>query len=141
VTGVSVIIPSRNRSPLLTTALRSVLWQREISLGVIVVDDCSSDDTGAVVTVVDDPRVMLLWHDRPLALSASRNHGAPEARGEWLALIEDDDLWAPNKLSSQLRAAAESGRICVYTGSVTVDDDLRMSQGSPHILRARFWRP
>ena len=59
-TGVSVIIPIRNRSPLLTTALRSVLWQREISLEVIVVDDGSSDDTGAVVTVVDDPRVMLL---------------------------------------------------------------------------------
>jgi glycosyltransferase involved in cell wall biosynthesis len=60
VTGVSVIISFRNRSPLLTTALRSVLWQREVSLEVIVVDDGSSDDTGAVVTVVDDPRAMLV---------------------------------------------------------------------------------
>jgi glycosyltransferase involved in cell wall biosynthesis len=131
VTGVSVIIPTRNRGLLLTTALRSVLWQREVSLEVIVVDDGSNDDTGAVVTAVDDPRVGLLRHDRSQGLSASRNHGAQEAKGEWLAFIDDDDLWAPRKLSGQIQAANASGRTWVYTGCVNVDDGLTILGGDP----------
>jgi glycosyltransferase involved in cell wall biosynthesis len=131
VTSVSVVIPTRDRSALLRQSLRSVLAQSDVSLEVIVVDDGSSDDTGAVVTAVDDLRVVLLRHDRSQGLSASRNHGAQEAKGEWLAFIDDDDLWAPRKLSGQVQAANASGRTWVYTGCVNVDDGLTILGGDP----------
>jgi glycosyltransferase involved in cell wall biosynthesis len=128
---VSVVIPTRNRSALVRQALRSVLAQADVGLEVIVVDDGSSDNTGAVVTGMRDSRVVLLRHDRPRGLSASRNRGAEEAKGEWLAFIDDDDLWSPHKLSRQIQVANATGRDWVYVGVVNVDASLRVLGGRP----------
>jgi glycosyltransferase involved in cell wall biosynthesis len=118
---VSVVIPTRNRSGLLAMTLRSVLRQQDVELEVIVVDEASTDNTPAMLAALDDARVRVLHHDAPQGLSAARNHGAAEARGEWLAFLDDDDLWAPDKLARQLHAAAKSGRDWAYTGSVNID--------------------
>jgi glycosyltransferase involved in cell wall biosynthesis len=131
VTAVSVVIPTRNRSQWLRQGLRSVLAQTDVGLEVIVVDDGSNDDTAAVVTGLSDARVVLLRHDQPRGSSASRNHGAEEAKGEWLAFLDDDDLWAPHKLSRQLQTATATGRIWVYAGCVNVDENLRVLGGRP----------
>jgi glycosyltransferase involved in cell wall biosynthesis len=118
---VSVIVPTRNRSALLNVTLRSVLGQCGIPLEVIIVDEASTDETPAVIAALGDARIRVLRHDVPQGLSAARNHGAAESRGEWLAFIDDDDLWAPEKLARQLQAAREFGRHWVYTGSVNID--------------------
>src|SRR5688572_15134473 len=97
-TSISVIVPTRNRSALLATTLRSVLWQRDVELEVIVVDDASTDDTTAVVSRLADPRVVMVRHSVSAGPSAARNRGASEARGEWLGFVDDDDVWAPDKL-------------------------------------------
>jgi glycosyltransferase involved in cell wall biosynthesis len=115
---VSVIVPTRNRSSLLATTLRSVLRQQNVTFEVLVVDEGSSDDTPTVLAALGDARLRVLRHDRPQGLPAARNHGAAEARGEWLAFIDDDDLWAPDKLTRQLHAARQAGRDWVYTGAV-----------------------
>ena len=117
---VSVVIPTRNRSALLCEALRSVLRQQEVELEVIVVDEASTDDTPTVLSAVNDTRVRVLRHDAPQGLSAARNHGALVARGEWIGFLDDDDLWAPNKVALQLDAAQRAGRPWVYTGSVNI---------------------
>jgi len=145
VTAVSVVIPTRNRRQWLRQGLRSVLAQTEVELEVIVVDDGSNDDTGAVVAGLGDARVVLLRHDRPRGASASRNHGAEEARGEWVAFLDDDDLWAPPKLSCQLQTAKATGRMWVYAGCVNVDANLRVLGGRPppspdHVARLIFRR-
>lgn len=129
--NVSVVIPTHNRSSWLQLTLRSVLWQRQVDLEVIVVDDGSTDDTADVVAGMRDPRVRLIHHGAPRGVSASRNHGAEEANGEWLAFIDDDDLWAPDKLARQLEAARATGRTWVYTGSVNIDESLRAISGVP----------
>src|SRR5918993_498800 len=118
--SVSVVVPTRNRSRLLASTLRSVLVQRGVELEVIVVDEGSTDNTPEMLAALDDPRVRVLRHDVPRGLSAARNRGADEARGEWVAFVDDDDLWAPEKLVSQLDAARAMARDWAYTGSVTI---------------------
>jgi glycosyltransferase involved in cell wall biosynthesis len=128
---VSVVIPTRNRSRLLALTLHSVRWQHGVDLEVVVVDDGSTDDTAPIVAALADPRIRLVRHASPQGVSAARNRGVAEAGGAWVAFLDDDDLWAPDKLTSQLQAAHQSGRAWVYTGDVTVDERLRVVDGAP----------
>jgi glycosyltransferase involved in cell wall biosynthesis len=128
---VSVVVPTRDRSRLLALTLRSVLWQRGVDFEVVVVDDGSADDTAEVVAALADPRLRLVRHDSPQGVSAARNRGIAEASGTWVAFLDDDDLWAPDKLARQLQAAHRSGRAWVYTGGVNVDRHLRVLEGGP----------
>src|SRR5215208_5234996 len=106
---VSVVVPTRNRSALLSRTLRSALRQERVDFEVIVVDDASDDETPALLSALDDHRVRVLRHETLRGLSSSRNHGAEHARAEWLAFLDDDDLWAPDKLFRQVSAAKERG--------------------------------
>jgi glycosyltransferase involved in cell wall biosynthesis len=126
---ITVVIPTRNRSTLLRKALRSVLWQRNVTLEVIVVDDASIDDTPSMVEGLGESRIRLIRHDQPSGVSATRNDGAREASGAWLGFLDDDDVWAPEKLAHQITAAESSGRSWVYAGWVTIDDHLRVLTG------------
>jgi glycosyltransferase involved in cell wall biosynthesis len=130
---VSVVIPTHNRRDLLKLALHTALWQQDVNLEVIVVDDGSTDDTATVVAGVEDPRVRLIRHEESQGVSAARNRGIAEARGEWIAFLDDDDLWAPDKLSSQLEAARSGHAIWAYVGSVNIDGSQRVHGGSPPI--------
>jgi glycosyltransferase involved in cell wall biosynthesis len=129
--NVSVVIPTHDRSSWLRLTLRSVLRQRNVDLEVFVVDDGSTDATADVVARMREPRVRFVHHDHPRGVSASRNHGAELARGEWVAFIDDDDLWAPDKLARQLSAARATSRTWVYAGSVAIDESLRVFSGAP----------
>ena len=128
---VSVVVPTHNRSDLLSVTLRSVLRQRDVDLEVIVVDEASTDDTTAMLGRLADSRVRTIRHETPRGVSTARNRGAREARGEWVAFIDDDDLWAPDKLARQLHAAQETGRDWAYVGSVNITDGLRIVYGLP----------
>ena len=119
---VSVVVPTRNRSALLSRTLRSALRQERVDFEVIVVDDASNDDTPALLSALDDHRVRVLRHEIARGLSSARNHGAEHARAEWLAFLDDDDLWAPDKLFRQVSAASEAGRDWAYTGSVNIEN-------------------
>jgi glycosyltransferase involved in cell wall biosynthesis len=128
---VSVVVPTRNRSRLLATTLRGVLRQRAVDLEVIIVDEASTDDTTAVLAAIRDPRVRIVRHDVPRGVSAARNRGAEEARGDWVAFLDDDDLWAPDKLARQVQSAIAAGRDWVYTGSVNIGDRCEIVYGQP----------
>jgi len=101
--------------------LRSVLRQQRVDLEVIVVDEASTDDTASTLAAITDTRLRNIRHDTSQGLSAARNRGASEARGEWLAFVDDDDLWAPDKLVAQIAAAEQTARDWVYTGSVNIE--------------------
>lgn len=130
-TVISVVVPTHNREEWLRLTLATVLWQEEVDVEAIVVDDGSSDGTADMVRGINDPRIRLVQHERPHGVSASRNHGAEEATGEWIAFVDDDDLWAPDKLLRQVDAASASGRDWSYAGSVNVGEDLRIIHGVP----------
>jgi glycosyltransferase involved in cell wall biosynthesis len=128
---VSVVIPTRDRRAFLTVALRSVLQQSGVSVEVVVVDDGSTDGTSDLVAGLRDPRVRLFRHASAAGVSAARNHGIAEASGEWIALLDDDDLWAPDKLTRQLEAADRSDRVWAYAGAVEIDAEGRLVGGAP----------
>jgi glycosyltransferase involved in cell wall biosynthesis len=117
---ISVIVPTRNRSAMLALTLRSVLRQEGVTFEIIVVDEGSNDDTADMLSAMSS-QVRVVRHDAPRGLAAARNHGAEVARGEWLAFLDDDDLWAPDKLKQQLDAAERSGSNWVYAGTVNFD--------------------
>ena len=124
--SVTVIVPTRNRTHLLATTLRTVLWQEDVDLEVIVVDDGSSEDVRGVIEQFGDSRLRLVRHETSQGVSIARNRAVTEAHGAWLAFCDDDDLWAPGKLASQLAAARSTDRTWVYTGAVLVSIDLRV---------------
>jgi glycosyltransferase involved in cell wall biosynthesis len=130
---VTVVIPTRNRREMFTRTLGTVLDQRDVDLEVVVVDEASSDDTPEYLRSVADRRVRFVRHDEPRGVSAARNRGLFEARGDWVAFTDDDDLWAPDKLSAQLTAIAKTPRAgwsCV--GCVNINEQLEVvSAGHP----------
>jgi glycosyltransferase involved in cell wall biosynthesis len=128
---VSVVVPTRNRSALLAVTLRSVLRQEGVDLEVVVVDEASSDGTPAMLAALDDARVRVLRHDTPRGVSTARNHGASAARADWLAFVDDDDLWAPDKLALQLQAARSAGRDWAYAGTVNIGEGGEIVYGHP----------
>ncbi len=127
-TEVSVIIPTHNRCQLLELTLRSVFEQRNVAFEVIVVDDGSSDDTSRLLRSLGD-RVRVVRHERPGGVSAARNRGIAEARGRWVAFLDDDDLWAPDKLACQLEALRISDRQWAYAGAVDITTNYRVLAG------------
>jgi glycosyltransferase involved in cell wall biosynthesis len=127
---VSVVVPTRNRSHLLATTLRSALGQRGVALEVIVVDEASTDDTSAVVSGLADSRLRVIRHETPQGVSVARNRGLAEAHADWVAFLDDDDLWAPDKLVSQLEAVREQGVPWVYVGHVNINNSYRVTGGA-----------
>ena len=127
---ISVVIPTRDRTAMLTTALRSALAQDGVTFEIIVVDDGSDQ---AVMPQSRDlnGRLVLRRHPNPRGVSAARNTGIALARGQWIAFLDDDDVWAPTKLARQLAAASASDRNWVYAGHVDVDADLGLMGGDP----------
>jgi glycosyltransferase involved in cell wall biosynthesis len=126
---VSVVTPTRNRHDMLSGALSSALGQRGVELEVIVVDDGS--DPPVSVALVSDPRLRVVHHQSSVGVSAARNTGIEQARAQWIAFLDDDDLWAPDKLSLQLAAAEAADAAWAYGGDVTVDEGLRVISGGP----------
>ena len=119
---VTVIIPTRNRRNLLLRTLRSVLAQDDVRLSVVIVDDAGDDHTGLAAAATGDQRVRIVRHEARRGVSAARNSGLAVATTPWVAFVDDDDVWAPDKLRQQLDAVSttEAARwSCV--GSVNID--------------------
>ena len=128
---ITVVMPTRNRRRLLLRTLGTVRAQQGVDLEVVVVDDGSSDGSADAVASLGDRRVTVVRNGRAGGVSAARNAGLAEARAPWVAFLDDDDLWAPDKLVSQLTVAADDGRIgWVCAGAVTVDRALRVVSGT-----------
>ena len=131
VPDVSVILPTRDRSRQLARALGSALAQRDVTLEVLIVDDGSTDDTDRILSRISDPRVRRRRNDAPEGVSAARNIAISDARGRWIAFLDDDDVWAPSKLASQMDVMRTNGRTWSYAGEVIVDEHLNVLAGAP----------
>jgi glycosyltransferase involved in cell wall biosynthesis len=118
----TVIIPTRDRWSLLQTTLRTALSQEEVTLEVIVVDDGSTDETSERLSELTDARLRVIRHASSRGVAAARNSAIAAARGEWLAFLDDDDLWSPKKLRTQLATATAHGAAWTYSAALVVDE-------------------
>src|SRR5260221_8617571 len=99
---VSVVIPTHNRPDMLAEALASVRAQTFTDYEVLVVSNGEHHELRAVSRVVAHKHDCRYFELAKGAVSAARNFGVKQAKGEWIAFLDDDDLWLPNKLEQQL---------------------------------------
>ena len=104
---VSVIIPAYNTEKYIHQAIASVLSQTLENLEIIVVDDCSTDNTVGVVRGFDDPRLRLLLNSQNLGAGGARNRALRAAKGKWIAVLDSDDWYAPERLSKLVQVAEQ----------------------------------
>ena len=105
---VSVVIPTKNRPQLVVRAVRSVLAQTLEAIEAIVVIDGSDKTTEDNLRRLDDPRVKTIMLPVSVGVASARNAGVGQARADWVAFLDDDDEWLPQKLEVQFHAAQES---------------------------------
>jgi glycosyltransferase involved in cell wall biosynthesis len=110
---VSIVIPTYNRAHLISKTIDSVLQQSIHDIEMIIVDDFSSDfdDLQRVVKNYNNPKISLLRHQSNLHGSAARNTGIKAAKGEYLALLDSDDIWPANKLEEYLDIELEDNEV------------------------------
>jgi teichuronic acid biosynthesis glycosyltransferase TuaG len=132
--NVSVIIPTWNRAQTLVQAIESVFAQTSRVLEILVCDDGSTDDTAAIVATIAarDRRVRWLPGPRGGRPAIPRNRGISVASGEWLAFLDSDDTWAPEKIEAQLAAAQNLRCGAVCSNAMRVFED---SEAGPLLVR------
>ncbi|MDB4388024.1 glycosyltransferase family 2 protein [Akkermansiaceae bacterium] len=137
---ISVVIPCFNRADVISRAVDSVLRQTHRNLEVIVVDDASEDSDGleAAIAGMNDARIRLLKHKTNQGGAAARNTGVTAAKGEWVAFLDSDDEWHPEKLEKQLEFAAmlPSDKCLIYCQSEVLTTQSAGVQQSVMPMRA-----
>lgn len=119
----SVVIPVYNRENTVRRAIESVLRQTYEDLEVIVVDDGSTDGTKDVVTAIEDDRLHYFYQENQGA-QVARNRGIMEATGDWIAFLDSDDEWVPNKLEKQIAVLRQENFnpfVVVHTDCIVKD--------------------
>ncbi len=120
---VSIIMPSYNTEAYIGEAIESVLAQTYSDWELLIVDDCSSDNTAETVSRYSDSRIRFIVKERNTGAAESRNIALRAARGEWIAFLDSDDMWDRNKLEKQIAFMREGGYRFSCTYSRNVDED------------------
>jgi glycosyltransferase involved in cell wall biosynthesis len=120
---VSVVIPVFNGAPFVAKAVESVRAQSITDVEILVVDDGSTDGTQAVLDRLRQSHDIAWFQQDHGGPARSRNRGIEAARGTWVALLDCDDVWLPDKLEAQLRLAAERPNVGVVHSNFDVVDE------------------
>lgn len=118
---VSIIMPSYNTAPYIRETIQSVLDQTYQNWELIIVDDCSTDNTDEVVASIKDDRIRYLKNEKNSGAAVSRNRALREAKGRWIAFLDSDDLWMPEKLEKQISFMEKNGYSFSYTNYEEID--------------------
>ena len=111
---ISVIIPTYNRSLLIIEAINSVIAQTYTNWELLIVDDGSTDGTVEAVRKIIDDRISIITLPHTGNISNVRNAGVKQSKGEWLAFLDSDDLWLPEKLALQMETLLQQKKRWVY---------------------------
>ncbi|MFK0383815.1 glycosyltransferase family 2 protein [Agrobacterium sp. NPDC090273] len=131
---VSFVIAAYNAADTITAAIQSALEQKDVDLEILVVDDCSSDETRSIVAEIGgrDPRVKLIALERNGGPGGARNAGIDAATGRWIAVLDADDVIRPERTACMVsRAEAANAAIAVDNLDVVYLDDRPMDTMFP----------
>lgn len=119
---VSVIMPSFNTGRFIKEAINSVINQTYTNWELIIVDDCSNDDTNEIINSFEDSRIKYLKNDTNMGAAICRNRALKEAKGKWIAFLDSDDLWKKDKLEKQISFMEKGGYDFSYTNYIEMDE-------------------
>ena len=142
---VSIIMPSYNCGEYVEETIRSVQAQTYKNWEIIFVDDCSTDETIRKVSSLSDKdsRIHIFQNNTNLGAAVSRNNALREAKGKWIAFLDSDDLWEPEKLEKQVKFMEENGYAFSYTGYQEIDSEGTLTgvmvSGPKHVTKAEMF--
>ena len=140
---ISVVIPTYNHSGFILETLDSVFAQAFVSMEVIVVDDGSPDDTHSVICPLIKTGKIRYIKQSNRGQAAARNTGVAAARGKYLALLDDDDIWPQDKLASQHKFMEAHDEVAMVAGNASVVDaelrPLRRTENEGEITAERLF--
>ena len=159
---VSIIMPSWNTAKFIAASIESVIAQTYTNWELIIVDDCSTDNTDEVVKKFTEPaevnkechpersvsevegsisqKIRYFKNDHNMGAALTRNRALREAQGEWIAFLDSDDLWTPDKLEKQIAFMREHGYVLSYTEYEKIDEDdnpLNIYVTGPEVVNKR----
>lgn len=122
---VSIVMPSWNTAKYIGESIKSVINQTYQNWELLIVDDCSTDNTDEVVEsfLKQDSRIRYFRNTHNSGAAVTRNHALKKARGEWIAFLDSDDLWMPEKLEKQIEFMNQNGYVFSYHDFVKIDED------------------
>ena len=154
---ISIIMAAYNAEKTIAQAINSVFYSPrlashdvgevsrsdgEVDFELIVVNDCSKDMTQAIVSefAEKDHRIKLINNETNLGVSLIRKKALDAATGTWIAVLDSDDMWAPNKLEKQLAFAEKTGADLVFTGSAFMDAEGNLIDWVQHVPETVSYR-
>jgi len=104
---VSIMMPAYNAGKYIGRAIESVLAQTYENWELIIIDDCSTDNTYEIAASYKDPRIRILRHEQNMGVGSSRNDALSASRGQWVAVLDADDEWLPQRLERLIKETDE----------------------------------
>ena len=137
---VTIIMPSYNTAEFITDTINSVLNQTYTNWELLIVDDCSTDNTDEIVSSFKDERIKYFKNDKNSGAAISRNKALREAKGKWIAFLDSDDLWFPEKLEKQIKFMETNNYYFSYTDYERIDEEsksLNIYCSGPNVVTRR----
>ncbi len=140
---VSIIMPSYNTAEYIKESIQSVINQSYTNWELIIVDDCSTDNTDDIVNSIDDERIIYLKNEKNSGAAVSRNKALRMAKGKWIAFLDSDDLWYSQKLEKQIKFMEENNYHFSYTEYSQIDEKSQLIgvtvSGPKHITKTGMY--
>ena len=138
---VSIIMPSWNTGKFIAESIQCVVDQTYSNWELLIVDDCSTDNTDEVVKpFLSDTRIKYFKNEKNSGAALTRNRAMREAQGEWIAFLDSDDLWTADKLEKQVAFMKENGYSLSYTEYEKIDEEgkpLNIYVSGPRVVNKR----
>ena len=141
---VSIITPSYNTARFIGETIESIIAQTYTNWELLIVDDCSSDNTDEIVAKYHDARIRYIKNSKNSGAAISRNTALREAKGRWIAFLDSDDLWMPEKLMHQIAFMEKNEYHFTYTKRYSINEDSiptgKTARGPKHVGKGLLLR-
>lgn len=120
---VSIVIPVYNCEKFIKNTLLSIFSQTYTNYEILIIDDCSKDKSKDIIFEFNDDRIVYHLHEKNMGAGVARNTALKIAKGQYIAFLDSDDFWEPEKLEKQIKLLKEKNGWFSYTGAKIIDED------------------
>ncbi len=137
---VSIIMPAYNSGRFIRHSIESVLAQTYTVWELLIVDDCSSDNTQEVATAISDSRIHYMRNEQNMGAARTRNRALRAAKGRYIAFLDSDDLWNPDKIEKQIAFMQQNGYAFTFTDYQIMNEDGSLQNKTLHMPASLTYR-